>query len=74
MIICSIVDRVVKLNDPQKFETEEKRILQAVLSEEFIVDGRTQTLLNAIKIYTKSVFDAIENADTSCLKFYKYEL
>ncbi|MBQ3087841.1 MAG: type II CRISPR-associated endonuclease Cas1 [Clostridia bacterium] len=69
-----IVDRVVKLNDPQKFETEEKRILQAVLSEEFIVDGRTQTLLNAIKIYTKSVFDAIENADTSCLKFYKYEL
>ncbi len=69
-----IIDRVVKLNDPQKFETEEKRLLQSVLSEEFEVDGRTQTLLNAIKIYTKSVFDAIENADPAYLKFYRYEL
>lgn len=69
-----VVDRCVKTASPQRFEREEKRKILELLSDEFIIDGRKQTLLNTIKIYVKSVFDAIENADASCIKFYQYEL
>lgn len=69
-----IIDRFVKKLDPDKFEPEEKRKILALLSEEFIIDGRKQTLLNTMKIYSKSVFDAIEQGDASCIRFYKYEL
>jgi CRISPR-associated endonuclease Cas1 subtype II len=69
-----IVDRVVKSNDPQKFETEEKRQILSILSMELFLDGKMQTLLNAMKIYAKSVFEAIESGDTSKIKFYRYEL
>ncbi len=69
-----IIDRKVRLYPPKKFESEEKRAILETLSEEFVVDGRRQTLLNVIKIYTKSVFEAIESGDTSLIKFYKYEL
>ena len=69
-----IIDRRVKEYMPQKFEKEEKKAILELLSAEFIVDGKRQTLLNTIKIYVKSVFDAIESADVSKIKFYGYEL
>ena len=70
----TIVDRKVRVVLPQRFEATEKRQILELLSEEFIVEGRRQTLLNTIKIYVKSVFDAIENSDISYIKFYRYEL
>ena len=69
-----IVDRCVKVNNPTKFDKEEKHIILGILSTELLVNGRKETLLNAIKIYTKSVFEAIESGDTSLIRFYKYEL
>jgi CRISPR/Cas system-associated endonuclease Cas1 len=69
-----IVDRAVKNINPQKFETEEKRLILSLLSMELCVDGKNQTLLNAMKIYAKSVFEAIESGDTAEIKFYHYEL
>lgn len=69
-----IVDRYVKLHIPKKFEAEEKHAVLSILNNDFIIDGRKQILSNAIKIYTHSVFDAIENNDTSLIKFYHYEL
>jgi CRISPR-associated endonuclease Cas1 subtype II len=69
-----VIDRFVKIMNPEKFETEEKRQILTLLSSEFEIDGRKQTLLNTMKIYTKSVFDAIEQGDASCIRFYKYEL
>lgn len=65
------VDELVKTMSPKKFDTEEKKIILNILNEEIEIDGRTQTMLNAIKIYCKSVFDAIENKDTSVLRFPK---
>lgn len=65
-----IVDRKVKEIMPQKFEKEEKRLVLELLSDEFTIDGKRQTLLNTIKIYTKSVLSAIENDDPSYIKFY----
>lgn len=69
-----IVDRRVKEYMPEKFDKEEKRTILELLSHEFIVDGKRQTLLNTVKIYVKSVFDAIESCDISKIKFYGYEL
>ncbi len=68
------VDVVVKDMNPKKFDKEEKVKLYSLLNDEFTVDGRTQTLLNAIKIYCKSVFDAIEQNDTSLIRFVRNEL
>ncbi len=40
------------------------------------IDNKSNTLLNAIKIYTKSVFSSIEQNDISLIKFpqMNYEL
>ena len=69
-----IVDRKVKEYMPQKFDKEEKRLILELLSDEIVIDGKKQTLLNAIKIYVKSVIAAIEGNDISVIKFYNYEL
>ena len=39
-----------------------------------MIAGRNEYLTNAIKIYTKSVFDALNDEDISLIKFYQYEL
>ena len=70
----TIVDRKVKEAMPERFEKEEKRTVLELLSKEFIVDGKRQTLLNTIKIYVKSVIEAIESNDISHIKFFNYEL
>ena len=69
-----IVDRYVKETYPVKFESEEKHGLLSLLNKEFLIVGRRQTLLNTIKIYTKSVLNSITNDDISLIKHYKYEL
>lgn len=69
-----IIDRYVKQTDPQKFESEEKHNLLSLLCDEFVIDGKRQTLLNTMKIYTKSVLDALTDGDVSVIKHYKYEL
>lgn len=45
-----------------------------MLNETVSINARVENLQNAIKIYCKSVFDAVENKDISELKFYNYEL
>lgn len=67
-----IVDGFVKLQAPTQFETEEKRALLSLLNTEFRIDDRNQTLLNTVRIYAKSVFDAIEAGDPSFIKLYSY--
>lgn len=69
-----IVDRFTKCNIPSKFETQEKHLVLSLLNQELIVDSRKLTLINAVKAYTHSVFEAIENSDLSLIKFYGYEL
>lgn len=63
------VDIAVKDMNPHKFEKEEKISIFNLLNDEFKIDGRTQTFINAVKIYCKSVFDAIEECDTSLISF-----
>ena len=66
----SIVDRQVKNMMPQKFESEEKRTILEILQNEVLIAGRKEYVSNAIKIYCKSIFDALSSNDISLIKFY----
>ena len=69
-----IVDSIVRENMPCKFEHEEKVMMLKTLETEVKISDRTELVSNAIKIYCKSIFDALNDNDTSLIKFYKHEL
>lgn len=68
-----IVDKMVYDLRPRQFETGEKRELQKLFFRSVIIAGRSETVTNAIGIYSKSVFNAIEEGDPGLIKFYSYE-
>ncbi len=57
-----------------KFEHEEKIRLLDIVKYMVTIDGCSQYLDNAIKIYCKSIFDALNENDASLISFYTYEL
>lgn len=69
-----LVDREVIGMKLLQFEHEEKMQLVNILNKEIQIDGKTQYVNNAIKIYCKSVFDALEEDDSSLIRFYGIEL
>lgn len=64
-----IIDDFVKDREYTDFGTDEKHDIIKVLNSGFIIKGKEQTLLNAIKLYTKSVFDAINEGNIQLIKF-----
>jgi CRISPR-associated endonuclease Cas1 subtype II len=68
-----MVDRKVFEMTPLKFEKNEKLLLVDVLNENVQIEGKNQHLINAIRIYVKSIFNAIEENDISLIRFYDYE-
>lgn len=66
--IC--VDRVVYRENFLEFGKEEKRKVLAVLNESVSIQDSRQTVLNAIGIYVRSVFDALNQADPTRIRFY----
>lgn len=69
-----LIDRKVFEMDHSCFEVEEKHEILGIFSEEIYIDNRIQFFPNAISIYCRSVFDAINENDPSLIKFFKYEL
>lgn len=69
-----LVDKQVIQMKPDKLEKEEKMQLVNILNQEIQIDGKTQYVNNAIKIYCRSVFDALNEDDSAMLRFYKIEL
>ena len=69
-----LVDREVTEMKLSQFEHEEKMQLVNILNQEIQIDGKTQYVNNAIKIYCKRVFDALEEDDSSLIRFYGIEL
>lgn len=67
-----VVDRRVFEMKPEKLEQEEKRELIRLMNLEVQIDGKNQYLSNAVKIYCRSVFDAVNDKDVSLLKFGKW--
>uniref|UniRef100_UPI003FF0854E type II CRISPR-associated endonuclease Cas1 n=1 Tax=Lachnospira eligens TaxID=39485 RepID=UPI003FF0854E len=69
-----LVDRKVYEMKPEKLEKEEKLQLVNILNQEVTIDGKRNYVVNAIKIYCKSVFDAINDNNVSLIRFYSNEL
>lgn len=69
-----LVDEKVYYMQPEKFERQEKRQMIDILNCEVTIDGKKNYLSNAIRIYCKSVFDALNEQDISMIRFYRNEL
>ena len=69
-----LVDKCVLGMKLEQFEHEEKMWLVDILNQEVQIDGKIQYVSNAIKIYCKSVFDALNEDDSAFVRFYKIEL
>lgn len=68
-----IVDRVVVRLNPQQFEHDEKVEILRLLENEVVIANRKEYVNNAIAIYTRSVFEALNDNDASLIKFYRIE-
>ena len=69
-----IVDELAYKENPQKFEKDEKRKLQNILNLKFRINNVNHYLSDVIKIYTKSIFDALSSNDLSLVRFFQDEL
>ena len=65
--------RVVVDRKPAQFEKEEKHLIWKILEQSVIIDNTHQSVSNAIKIYTHSVFEAINDGDPFKIKFYDFD-
>ena len=65
-----LVDRKVKCMKMVEFSNQEKYILVDLLNDTVTINQEKQTVLNAIKYYCRSVFDALNEGDSSLILFY----
>lgn len=65
-----LIDRRVKAMKLTDFSGDEKHSLVNVLNDTVIIDQTKQTVLNAVKYYCRSVFDALNDGDLSLIQFY----
>ena len=66
-----LIDRIVVGMQMECFDTEEKREILSFLNDEVIIDGKCHYVSNAIKIYCRSVFDALNERDVSLIRFHR---
>ena len=69
-----LIDLEVKKMNPTCFEQNAKMRLVDILNREVIIDGKKQYVNNAIRIYSKSIFDALNENDSSLIRFFYIEL
>ncbi len=67
-----LVDRVVVDMNLSQFKHEEKMKLVSILNRQLIVKNRLEYVSNAIGIYCRSIFDAINDRDISEIEFYSF--
>lgn len=65
-----LVDRQVRRTMPTVFEKDEKHALWSLLEQTVWMDDSRQSVSNAIKRYTHSVFEAINDADPGQIRFF----
>ena len=69
-----LVDHIVFNEMPCDFNKELRMALVDVLNEKVTIDGQTQYIASAIRIYTRSVLDAMNARNTDQLRFYHLDL
>ncbi len=65
-----LIDRKVKAMKLTEFSSDEKHQFVNVLNDTVIIGQTRQTVLNAIKYYCRSLFDALNEGDLSLIQFY----
>ena len=68
-----LVDQKAVSMDLSEFGQQEKMEMVNLLNREVKIDGKVQYVNNAVKIYCKSVFDALNENDSSLIRFYSFE-
>lgn len=65
-----LVDKVVWELQPEKFEKEERLSLLDIFNQRLLIDNQVQYFTNAVRIYTYSVLDAMNDKAPEKLLFY----
>lgn len=65
-----LVDQTVYDMDLNIFEKSEKMELVSILNKGVNINNRSEYVNNAVKIYCRSIFDALNDKDVSMIKFY----
>ncbi len=65
-----LVDRRVWAMDMTEFGSSHKHAMWDILNDYVYINDTRQTVLNSIKVYCHSVFDALNDRDPSRIKFY----
>ena len=65
-----LVDQIVYYDQPKTFDKDAKHQMWSLLDETVVIDGTRQSLSNAIKIYSRSIFDAINERDAAYIRHY----
>ena len=68
-----LVDRRVRKEMPIEFGKEEKHEMWTILEDTVVINQCHQSVLNAIRIYVHSVFEAINDGDPSEISFFEIE-
>jgi CRISPR-associated endonuclease Cas1 subtype II len=69
-----VVDNFAKRCGFSQFEKDEKMAVLDLLNKKVEIDDSKQYLSNAIGIYARSIFEALNDKDESKILFYSYEL
>ena len=69
-----LVDNTVYIDDIKTFGKEQKIELINLINEFVTIDNKYCRINQALEIYIRSVFDALNNRDISLLRFPSYEL
>lgn len=64
------MDRKIVAMMPDRFEKDERRQLWNVLNDTVRINGARQTVLNAVRVYTRSVVDALNTNHPEKILFY----
>lgn len=65
-----LVDRKVTAMKVSDFTSDEKHTIVGILNDTVVINETKQTVLNAVKYYCRSVFDALNEGDLSLIQFY----
>lgn len=65
-----LVDRIVYGSNWELFDSNEKRKMLSLLEQEITISGNKQVLTNAIRIYVRSVFDALCDRNVEEILYY----
>ena len=66
-----LVDQAVLRAAPEQFGREEKHLLWNLLNEPVRIHGARQTVLNALRLYVRSVIDALNEGSPERILFYE---